>query len=66
MAAAGAIALATAEGATNAPAPFVVPAAWEYTAPLITPERREQEPSRAQKDPTLATGSSSVTGATRR
>ncbi len=30
-----------------------VPAAWEYTAPLITPERRATEVSVAQKDPTL-------------
>ena len=32
---------------------FKVPAQWEYTAPLITPEKREKEPSRAQKDPTV-------------
>ena len=36
-----------------APAVFEVPAVWEYSAPLITPERREQDPSRAQKDPTV-------------
>ena len=29
---------------------FVIPAMWEYTAPLISPEQREREPSRAQKD----------------
>jgi hypothetical protein len=46
-------------GAAEAPAPaaerpaFRVPAMWEYSAPLITPERREQDPSRAQKDPTV-------------
>lgn len=32
---------------------FPVPAAWEYTAPLVKPEQREQEPSHAQKDPTV-------------
>ena len=26
---------------------------WEYTAPLIAPEEREQDPSRAQKDPSV-------------
>jgi hypothetical protein len=30
-----------------------LPAMWEYSRPLIAPERREREPSRAQKDPTL-------------
>ena len=39
----------------SAPAsrPFKVPAMWEYTAPLIAPEKREQDPSVAQKDPTV-------------
>lgn len=47
-------AMASASGAeAPAPAPFKVPAMWEYTAPLITPEKREKEPSRAQKDPTV-------------
>ena len=32
---------------------FQVPALWEYSAPLIAPEQRETEPSRAQKDPTV-------------
>ena len=26
---------------------------WEYSAPLIAPEHRNREPSRAQKDPTV-------------
>ena len=30
-----------------------VPAMWEYSAPLIGPEKRDAEPSRAQKDPTV-------------
>ena len=38
----------------EAPTPaFQVPALWEYSAPLIAPEQREKEPSRAQKDPTV-------------
>lgn len=32
---------------------LVLPRAWEYSAPLVSPEQRENEPSRAQKDPTL-------------
>ncbi len=36
-----------------APDVFEIPAAWEYSAPLIAPEKRDHEPSRAQKDPTL-------------
>ncbi len=39
--------------ALAAPPAFRVPAAWDYSAPLIAPERRQQEPSRAQKDPTV-------------
>ena len=35
------------------PAAFQVPAMWEYSAPLIAPEKRERDPSRAQKDPTV-------------
>lgn len=31
----------------------LVPHSWQYSAPLISPEQREQEPSRAQKDPTV-------------
>lgn len=34
-------------------AAFTVPAMWEYSAPLVTPEKRKQDPSRAQKDPTI-------------
>lgn len=34
-------------------AEFELPAMWEYSAPLISPEKREHEPSRAQKDPTF-------------
>jgi hypothetical protein len=32
---------------------FKVPALWEYSAPLIAPEKRSSNPSRAQKDPTV-------------
>ena len=32
---------------------FKVPALWEYSAPLIAPEKRDNNPSRAQKDPTV-------------
>jgi hypothetical protein len=34
-------------------AAFKVPHLWEYTAPLIAPEKRDDNPSRAQKDPTV-------------
>ncbi len=34
-------------------AAFEVPAMWEYSAPLIAPEQRDHDPSRAQKDPTV-------------
>ncbi|MHC4533886.1 MAG: non-reducing end alpha-L-arabinofuranosidase family hydrolase [Planctomycetota bacterium] len=34
-------------------AAFKVPSLWEYTAPLIAPEKRNSNPSRAQKDPTV-------------
>ncbi len=30
-----------------------VPAMWDYSAPLIAPEKRDHDPSRAQKDPTV-------------
>ncbi len=30
-----------------------LPAAWEYSAPLIAPEKRDRDPSHAQKDPTF-------------
>jgi hypothetical protein len=39
--------------AGNPAATIALPAAWEYSAPLIAPEPREAEPSRAQKDPTV-------------
>jgi len=32
---------------------FKVPDIWEFTAPLISPEQRNNDPSRAQKDPTV-------------
>ncbi|MCG6158571.1 non-reducing end alpha-L-arabinofuranosidase family hydrolase [Rubinisphaera margarita] len=37
----------------EAAAEFTLPAQWEYSAPLIAPEVRDVEPSRAQKDPTI-------------
>ncbi len=37
----------------DAPSPLRLPTQWEYSAPLIAPESREREPSRAQKDPTF-------------
>ena len=38
----------------QAPRPaFQPPAAWEYTAPLISPEKRADSPSLSQKDPTV-------------
>lgn len=33
--------------------PIEVPEQWEYSAPLISPERRDADRSRAQKDPTV-------------
>jgi Glycosyl hydrolase family 62 len=38
---------------TRAATGFELPAMWEYSQPLIAPEKREREPSRAQKDPTI-------------
>ena len=35
------------------PTEFRLPEAWEYSAPLIAPEKRDREPSRAQKDPSV-------------
>jgi hypothetical protein len=32
---------------------FKIPAAWDYSRPLIAPEKRQRDPSRAQKDPTV-------------
>ena len=37
----------------SGPAAFQLPAMWEYSAPLIAPEERDQDRSRAQKDPTV-------------
>ena len=39
--------------ATSRRAAFAVPRLWEYSAPLIGPEVRDREPSRAQKDPSV-------------
>ena len=41
-----------AQGQTTQQA-FRVPAMWEYSAPLIAPEKRDRDVSRAQKDPTV-------------
>ncbi len=35
------------------PAAVRVPALWDYSVPLIAPEKRDRDPSRAQKDPTV-------------
>jgi hypothetical protein len=32
---------------------FNIPTAWEYCRPLISPEKRQENPSHAQKDPTV-------------
>ena len=40
-------------GPATAPDSFGVPARWEYSAPLISPQKRQDNPSRAQKDPTV-------------
>jgi hypothetical protein len=32
---------------------FKLPTAWEYSRPLITPQKRQEDPSHAQKDPTV-------------
>jgi hypothetical protein len=50
-----------ADGQDHAPAPappvvpaeLKLPAAWQYTAPLISPEKRDKDRSAAQKDPSL-------------
>lgn len=42
-----------AEAGEGAAPPPRLPARWQHSAPLIAPERRREEPSRAQKDPTL-------------
>ena len=44
------------EKTTDADSPsssLTTPSHWQYSAPLISPEIREDEPSRAQKDPTV-------------
>lgn len=51
--AAAVMAMGTARTAAPAAAGLTVPRMWEYTAPLIAPEQRVVEPSRAQKDPTV-------------
>lgn len=35
------------------PRPLLLPSVWEFSAPLIAPEVRKENPSRAQKDPTV-------------
>lgn len=47
------IRLAGESGATREPSTFKPAARWEYSAPLIAPEKRDKDPSRAQKDPTV-------------
>jgi len=42
--------MASNKAATSA---MTVPASWEYTAPLISPERRDVDVSLSQKDPTV-------------
>jgi hypothetical protein len=42
-----------ATGPAPGAAAFKVPILWEYTAPLISPEKREKDPSAAQKDPSI-------------
>jgi hypothetical protein len=32
---------------------FTLPSKWEYSKPLIAPEKRDQDPSHAQKDPSV-------------
>ncbi len=47
------VSLLTLPAVFAAPPQFEPPVRWEYSAPLISPEQREREPSRAQKDPTV-------------
>ena len=47
------IGFAARPNAAAEPDVFKVPAMWEYSAPLIAPEKRERDPSRARKDPTV-------------
>jgi hypothetical protein len=39
--------------AASQPVDFTLPNLWDYSRPLIAPERRQHDPSRAQKDPTV-------------
>jgi hypothetical protein len=42
------------QGSRNSAAvDFQIPAVWEYSRPLIAPESRKENPSHAQKDPTV-------------
>jgi hypothetical protein len=43
----------TSDAANAAPDGFKIPSMWNYSRPLIAPERRLNDPSRAQKDPTV-------------
>ncbi len=45
--------LAVLASTARAEDPLQIPELWEYSAPLISPEERETEPSHAQKDPTV-------------
>jgi len=53
MCAAACLAMIGAAVCAGEPPAFKVPAAWEYGTPLISPEKRDENPSRAQKDPTV-------------
>ncbi len=35
------------------PTALLLPAMWEYSSPLISPEKRARNPSHAQKDPSV-------------
>lgn len=48
-----AVSVALAAAVAGAQETFTVPKLWEYTAPLISPEERSTDRSRAQKDPTV-------------
>ena len=37
----------------SAPVEFQIPALWNYSKPLISPEHRQNDPSHAQKDPSV-------------
>jgi len=47
------IGFAAGRSAVAEPPVFKLPVMWEYSAPLIGPEKRRREPSRAQKDPSV-------------